>query len=102
MAASGIAEHMEARRRQQQMNKKAAWILEKLDSEDLEEKLQAYRQQEGGNMSTYQSELTPSCDQTNAMSTDKQRRDAVHKTQLVEYSAKIPNRYNSTNYSQQW
>lgn len=32
MAASGIAEHMEARRRQHQMNKKAAWILEKLDS----------------------------------------------------------------------
>lgn len=33
---------------------------------------------------------------------DRLRRDAVRAQQLVAYSAKIPNRFSSINYNQQW
>ncbi|XP_061183923.1 uncharacterized protein LOC133192090 [Saccostrea echinata] len=102
MACSGIAEHNEARRRAGRAELLAfrkKQLLDKFTESDL--------LVNGGG--SYEEEIlrksgvpagttSPNC----AANVDKQRRELVRQQQLVEYSAKLPNRFSSRDYVSQW
>ncbi|XP_056010167.1 uncharacterized protein LOC130051700 isoform X2 [Ostrea edulis] len=104
MASSGIAEHNEARRkagRAELLAFRKKQLLEKFtDSDNLNGLING-----GG---TYEEEISrksgingttsPNC----AANVDRQRRELIRQQQLVEYSAKLPKRFSSTDYVSQW
>lgn len=119
MAASGIAEHNEARRREMSMQRMA------YRKKQLQSQLHDHYGDNpnlGGmssdrivdpNADTYQQEVheirkvgSPPGISGNFRHDpayiDQQRRDQLRQQQLVEYSAKIPNRFTSINYAAQW
>jgi len=88
MAASGIAEHNEARRREMVYLRKA-YIQRELKQED------AYNVRQ----EAYSNPGNPKMD---AQMVDSQRRAEHARNAQLEYSAKLPNRYTSINYMSQW
>ncbi|XP_071104240.1 uncharacterized protein [Haliotis cracherodii] len=111
MAASGIAEHAEARRKQIFVNRRAYNIknmIEELrDNPDMFLPPPAERPQ-----STYDAEYSsshmrkvgspPGISDHHAPIIDKLRREQIRQQQVVDYSAKLPGRLSSTDYTQQW
>jgi len=108
MAASGIAEHNEARRKEMSMQKQAFKKRELLNN---------LRDQFGDNpdlVGSYESEIAQmrrngsppgnadGAARHDAAYVDQMRRNQLRQQQLFEYSAKIPNRFSSTDYSAQW
>ncbi|XP_045178614.2 uncharacterized protein LOC123538518 [Mercenaria mercenaria] len=116
MAASGIAEHNEARRKERTMQKRA--FTQKLMMSQLQEEfgdnpdlVGAYTLE--ANKDTYTAEVNQTrrsgsppgyagSARHDAAFVDQMRRDQLRQQQLVEYSAKIPRRFSSKDYVAQW
>lgn len=112
MAASGIAEHNEARRKEMCMQKQAFkrknMMMQMADRYGENPDLL--------NQDTYEQEVNsmrrvgsppgragpPDSVRHDAAYVDQMRRNELRQQQLVEYSAKIPNRYSSIDYISQW
>ncbi|XP_052722307.1 uncharacterized protein LOC128193096 [Crassostrea angulata] len=104
MACSGIAEHNEARRkagRAELLAYRKKELMDRFTDNDMngivngrgtyeEEILRKSGYPSGAN--------SPNC----AANVDRQRREMIRQQQLVEYSAKLPKRFSSTDYVSQW
>ncbi|KAH3754045.1 uncharacterized protein LOC127848930 [Dreissena polymorpha] len=115
MAASGIAEHNEARRKERLMQKIAfkKKTLAKSLQEQYGDNPDMLAMINGTQPDTYERELNQSRKsgsppgrggdiRHDAQYVDQMRRNQLRKEQLVEYSAKIPNRFSSVDYVAQW
>lgn len=107
MAASGIAEHNEARRRQQRADR-MAYIQTDYMKEQLANNENRYNTQHD-NTYDLQVEHYRKCGSPpdepaghDPRSIDKKRREEARRQQLYEYSAKLNNRYSSKDYISQW
>ncbi|XP_069111707.1 uncharacterized protein [Argopecten irradians] len=118
---SGINEHNEARRKEgrKQMlayhKRRSSTVLERLPYSTLMMMMKNMDQdpslmQPGQN--SYETEVqlrkmgSPPLDTSgvghDSLSTDRQRRECVRQQQIIDYSAKLPNRLNSIDYKKQW
>jgi len=98
MAASGIAEHNEARRREMVYLRKA-YIQQELKNH--EESQRVKQEASSAHQHQHQHHYGPG-PKMDAQSVDAQRRMEHYRNTQLEYSAKIPNRYTSINYMSQW
>jgi len=96
MAASGIAEHNEARRREMVYLRKA-YIQKELKNHE-----EAQRIKQEANIQFNSNVHGSSYPKMDAHSVDEQRRMEHYRNTQLEYSAKLPNRYTSINYMSQW
>ncbi|OWF56787.1 uncharacterized protein LOC110456070 [Mizuhopecten yessoensis] len=109
MACSGINEHHEARRRQNQAERKA--LVKMMLLKERDNGLDACQLIQPP-PSSYEAEVThlrklgspPGMTGVghDPLSTDRQRREDLRQQQIVEYSAKLPKRFNSIDYKSQW
>ncbi|KAL5005869.1 hypothetical protein ScPMuIL_017027 [Solemya velum] len=102
MAACGIAEHHEARRRQSQAERKS--YKTKILIDTLQQKIGE------SPPSSYDQEVEyirkvgspPGASMSHPSFVDRKRREQLRQQQLVEYTAKLPNRFSSQDYISQW
>lgn len=118
MAASGIAEHNEARRKERNMQRiafKKKALLNNLREEfgDNPDLMGLGAGQTGSHRDTYEQEVHQSrkigsppghagTDRHDAAYVDQLRRNQHRQQQLCEYSAKLPKRFSSIDYAAQW
>ncbi|XP_060599507.1 uncharacterized protein LOC132753102 [Ruditapes philippinarum] len=115
MAASGIAEHNEARRKERSMQKRAYQqkILMSQMAEEFGDNPDLVGAAMGSNRDTYISEVNqtrrsgsppgqPGSSRHDAAYVDQMRREQLRQQQICEYSAKIPQRFSSIDYVSQW
>ncbi|XP_069111708.1 uncharacterized protein [Argopecten irradians] len=103
---SGINEHNEARRKEGRKQMLAYHKMMMMKNMDQDPSLM----QPGQN--SYETEVqlrkmgSPPLDTSgvghDSLSTDRQRRECVRQQQIIDYSAKLPNRLNSIDYKKQW
>ncbi|XP_041374646.1 uncharacterized protein LOC121387557 [Gigantopelta aegis] len=110
--ASGIAEHHEALRRQNMLNRRAyitKQLMEKYGDDYVPDYQVVYprntyteEQQSDPKMTIRKMGSPPGMSDYKAPITDKLRRDQVREQEMAEYTAKLPDRFRSINYVQQW
>ncbi|XP_013411154.1 uncharacterized protein LOC106174247 [Lingula anatina] len=109
MAASGINEHNEARRRERFLFRNA-YFQKQSEEAAAAQRVQNHFQQggyAGRPMSSYEQQLQATQRQSSPVkhtreSEDMRRRKEHSRMMAQEYSAKIPFRYSSTDYISQW
>ncbi|XP_067937469.1 uncharacterized protein [Watersipora subatra] len=116
MAASGINEHNEARRKEAVLLKQAKWkkhLQSMPDSQYAGQQAYSNNAGHGAACNSYERELDsraqcrvvgspPGIDTHGARAVDKQRRMDHYNQQQAEYSAKIKGRYRNFDYISQW
>lgn len=108
MAASGIAEHNEARRRQMRAERQA-YIQSDYLKQVLADNENMHKTSNHENTYDLEVEHYRKCGSPpdvphghDSQSIDKKRREEARRQQLYEYSAKLKNRYSSKDYISQW
>ncbi|XP_033761789.1 uncharacterized protein LOC117343519 [Pecten maximus] len=106
MACSGINEHNEARRKDIHVGRNA--YLRMMMTKNADQGLDGCQFMQQPNQSSYENEVqlrklgSPPGIGHDPLSTDRQRREDLRQQQIVDYSAKLPNRLNSIDYKKQW
>jgi len=119
MAASGIQEHNEARRKERvimRASKRDQEVKAAIASGQMQALYSGHQNENNNNQggySSYEREVQsrsqfrvvgspPGIQGTGAQAVDRQRRMELYNNQQQEYSAKIPHRFRNFDYKSQW